>query len=101
MVLIYSSEMPTDRATQMSLGLNHGLPAWYRRTMGYSMNQPSVSPPNSITTVSPQGNQRQLDGNWRRLEGAPGVNSNGGNFSSFQQANGKTFLTFYILIALN
>ncbi|KAF8864919.1 hypothetical protein BDZ45DRAFT_668849 [Acephala macrosclerotiorum] len=27
----YKHEMPTDKATQLSLGLNHGLPNWYRR----------------------------------------------------------------------
>lgn len=26
--------MPLDRETQLSLGLNHGVPAWYRRAHG-------------------------------------------------------------------
>lgn len=27
----YKHEMPMDKATQMSLGLNHGIPNWYKR----------------------------------------------------------------------
>jgi hypothetical protein len=27
----YKHEMPTDKATQLSLGLSHGFPNWYRR----------------------------------------------------------------------
>lgn len=36
----YKHEMPTDKATQMSLGLNHGLPAWYKRAHGVQLREP-------------------------------------------------------------
>jgi hypothetical protein len=35
----YSHEMPMDRETQLSLGLNHGLPNGYRREYGIFLHR--------------------------------------------------------------
>src|ERR1700712_1592299 len=44
----YKHEMPMDKATQMSLGLNHGLPSWYKRANGVQLRtEPQQSPPSS------------------------------------------------------
>ncbi|POS85781.1 hypothetical protein EPUL_001896 [Erysiphe pulchra] len=34
----FKHEMPTDRETQIAVGLNHGFPNWYRRACGQKMN---------------------------------------------------------------
>lgn len=72
------SEMPTDKATQLSLGLNHGLPNWYRRAYGVNLHNSPTSHPVGEGLVSPSPINRQLDGNWRRgIENGPsrdGVN---------------------------
>lgn len=34
----FKHEMPTDRKTQIALGLNHGFPNWYRRACGLKMS---------------------------------------------------------------
>ncbi len=63
-----------DRETQLSLGLNHGLPNWYRREYGVSMQSPAGPP----ALPGPQSNR--LDGPWRRLESTqaePGYTSPG------------------------
>ncbi|KAE9377940.1 hypothetical protein N431DRAFT_554254 [Stipitochalara longipes BDJ] len=70
----YRHEMPMDRETQLSLGLNHGLPNWYRREYGVNMQSPAAPP----ALLGPPNNR--LDGPWRRLEAAqaePGYTSPG------------------------
>ena len=58
----YLHEMPTDKATQVSLGLNHGLPTWYRRAQMVDIRpSPPVNP--IPPTVS---NPNRLSGPWRR-----------------------------------
>ncbi|RKF61602.1 putative c-x8-c-x5-c-x3-h type zinc finger protein [Erysiphe neolycopersici] len=34
----FKHEMPTDRKTQIAVGLNHGFPNWYRRACGQKMS---------------------------------------------------------------
>ncbi|CAD6500655.1 BgTH12-06364 [Blumeria graminis f. sp. triticale] len=55
----FKHEMPNDKATQISLGLNHGYPNWYRRACANAYLSPSLSAP----LPSPI---RPIDGNWRR-----------------------------------
>lgn len=52
----YKHEMPMDKATQLSLGLNHGLPAWYKRAQAIQIrpeSQSSDSATSSIRTAGP------------------------------------------------
>ncbi|PVH85369.1 hypothetical protein DL98DRAFT_568540 [Cadophora sp. DSE1049] len=64
----YKHEMPFDRATQLTLGLNHGIPNWYRRAYSLTMH-PESPPPFSMT--SPPSSEKRFEGPWRRLEGPP------------------------------
>ncbi|PQE17243.1 chromatin remodeling complex subunit protein [Rutstroemia sp. NJR-2017a BVV2] len=41
----YKHEMPTDKATQLSLGLSHGFPNWYRRAHGLNPSPPTMTVP--------------------------------------------------------
>jgi hypothetical protein len=52
--------MPMDKATQLSLGLNHGLPAWYKRAQTVQ-----IRPEPQVTATSPSS---RLTGPWRRLD---------------------------------
>ncbi|KAK0108365.1 hypothetical protein ONS95_003177 [Cadophora gregata] len=63
----YKHEMPFDRATQLTLGLNHGIPNWYRRAHSNNM-LPEGPPPRS--TTSPESSGKRLEAPWRRLEGS-------------------------------
>lgn len=54
-----------DKETQLALGLNHGLPNWYRRA--YAVNVQPTSPP-EITAHPLATTQNRLEGPWRRLE---------------------------------
>jgi len=63
----YRHEMPMDRETQLSLGLNHGLPNWYRREYGVNIQSP-LAPPAPPALPAPSTNR--LNGPWRRLEAA-------------------------------
>ncbi|KAG9238100.1 hypothetical protein BJ875DRAFT_437785 [Amylocarpus encephaloides] len=68
----FKHEMPTDKETQVSLGLNHGFPGWYRRAHAPTL----ISPPRlnieiTSTAGSPSNggvSQRISSGSWRRLE---------------------------------
>jgi hypothetical protein len=67
----YLHKMPGDKQTQVSLGLNHGYPAWYRRQQKDACNgAPSV--PNSISPPpprkTPDNTRSRIDENWRRFE---------------------------------
>lgn len=59
--------MPMDRETQLTLGLNHGLPNWYRRA--YAVNVQPASPP-AIDAPPLAPTNSRLEGPWRRLEAA-------------------------------
>ncbi|KAM3074687.1 hypothetical protein ACMFMG_008112 [Clarireedia jacksonii] len=63
----YKHEMPTDKVTQLSLGLSQGFPNWYRRAHGLN-----PSPP--MTTVPIMGAAR-TSASWRRQDTAsvPGI----------------------------
>ncbi|PQE26345.1 chromatin remodeling complex subunit protein [Rutstroemia sp. NJR-2017a BBW] len=63
----YKHEMPTDKATQLSLGLSHGFPNWYRRANGLN-----PSPP---TTTVPIIGAGRTTASWRRQDtgSMPGV----------------------------
>ncbi|PQE15349.1 chromatin remodeling complex subunit protein [Rutstroemia sp. NJR-2017a WRK4] len=56
----YKHEMPTDKATQLSLGLSHGFPSWYRRAHGLN-----PSPP---TTVVPMIGAGRTTASWRQQD---------------------------------
>jgi hypothetical protein len=56
----YKHEMPMDKATQLALGLNHGLPTWYKRAQAVQMRPETQSMdavPSSVRTTGP----------WRRM----------------------------------
>lgn len=58
-----------DRETQLALGLNHGLPNWYRRA--YAVNvQPNTPPAIAAPPSAPATTHNRLEGPWRRLEAA-------------------------------
>ncbi|KAH6713073.1 hypothetical protein BKA61DRAFT_483753 [Leptodontidium sp. MPI-SDFR-AT-0119] len=75
----YKHEMPLDKATQLTLGLNHGIPSWYRRA--YAITLRPSSPP-MPPMFSPPSNGSRTEGPWRRLEGLP-PKMGGGNRSAF------------------
>ncbi|KAF4624333.1 hypothetical protein G7Y89_g13837 [Cudoniella acicularis] len=70
----YRHEMPMDKATQLSLGLNFGLPNWYRRAYGVNLNSP---PPALPPSLSSPPNPNRVAGPWRRIEAPPGMGGNG------------------------
>lgn len=81
----YKHEMPMDKVTQMGLGLNHGLPNWYRRAYAINLHEPTAPVP----IASPP--RARTEGSWRnrarsQLEAAP--TSAGGS----QSAPGKVSL---------
>lgn len=55
----YKHEMPMDKATQLSLGLNHGLPAWYKRAQAVQIRPESQSSDSATTSI-------RTSGPWRR-----------------------------------
>lgn len=59
----YKHEMPMDKATQLSLGLNHGLPTWYKRAQAVQIR------PDSQLTDTAQSSVR-TSGPWRRMNTA-------------------------------
>ncbi|OWP02736.1 hypothetical protein B2J93_153 [Marssonina coronariae] len=61
----YRHEMPSDKATQMMLGLNHGTPSWYRRAFGSTLGP--ETPPAALVSTPPRPSQR-LAGNVNRGE---------------------------------
>lgn len=78
----YKHEMPMDKATQMTLGLNHGLPNWYRRAYAVNLNQEPTSP----ASISSPPRHARTEGSWRsraqgRLEAAPSGQSGAGELS--------------------
>ncbi|TEY37386.1 hypothetical protein BOTCAL_0522g00030 [Botryotinia calthae] len=68
----YKHEMPMDKATQVSLGLNHGVPNWYRRQHGLSVS-PQIGTNVQIeapcATPTPTGGASRTSQSWRRKEG--------------------------------
>ncbi|KAH8685676.1 hypothetical protein BGZ60DRAFT_97821 [Tricladium varicosporioides] len=71
----YKHEMPMDRATQQTLGLNHGLPNWYRRAYGVNLSSPPTDSP--IGSIASLPNSNRLAGPWRRIESSPSMNNGG------------------------
>jgi hypothetical protein len=55
--------MPLDKATQVALGLNHGLPAWYKRQQQVTLMQPMAGL-GATTNLSSMSASRSL-GSWR------------------------------------
>jgi hypothetical protein len=41
----YKHKIPTDKATQLSLGPSHGIPNWYRHVDGLSPSRPTTTVP--------------------------------------------------------
>ena len=92
----YKHEMPYDKATQRSLGLFHGLPAWWRKLQADQQRQGRVSTadeePQDKAVAVPGGPNRALAGSvpdtpalqqdWRKGESAaasarrPGLDEN-------------------------
>lgn len=72
----YKHVMPTDKLTQVSLGLNHGFPGWYRRLNrdaleGYQGSSPTdPSPPQSLADHPYSNSRARIDENWRGLAAA-------------------------------
>jgi hypothetical protein len=64
----YLHEMPMDKATQISLGLNHGIPTWYRRSQIVELR---LSPPVNLSPPA-SSNPNRLSGPWRRQEASSG-----------------------------
>jgi hypothetical protein len=63
----YKHEMPMDKATQLSLGLNHGLPLWYKRAQAVQMRaEPQQQ---QQLAISPSPSPR-VAGPWRRADAA-------------------------------
>jgi hypothetical protein len=89
----YKHVMPTDKATQMSLGLNHGFPTWYRRANHDLLNSvPSAGTIQPAATAVTTGHsthetsRARIDENWRggSARGHCNDNKSGGG------VNGKT-----------
>ncbi|KAH8592698.1 hypothetical protein B0O99DRAFT_743329 [Bisporella sp. PMI_857] len=59
----FKHEMPLDKATQVALGLNHGLPAWYKRQQQVTLMQPMAGL-GATTNLSSMSASRSL-GSWR------------------------------------
>lgn len=86
----YRHEMPMDSATQQLLGLNHGLPTWYRRT--YNIN--AQPPPPLPALPGPAGESHRIEGPWRRLEAGhseEGYNPESLTIQSHSSHNRKLF----------
>jgi hypothetical protein len=66
----YKHTMPTDKATQMSLGLNHGVPNWYRRAYAVPPFSPGSQAPAALapSIPSPPTNSNRMSGPWRRQD---------------------------------
>jgi len=63
----YKHEMPLDKATQRELGLNNGLPAWYKRQQAVQLL------PNPVGASAPAGHsQVSTRSSWRRAKPVPG-----------------------------
>lgn len=54
----YKHEMPMDKITQLSLGLNHGIPTWYKRAQAVQI-RPDVQ-------LSDSPSPLRATGPWRR-----------------------------------
>jgi hypothetical protein len=94
----YKHEMPMDKATQLSLGLNHGLPNWYRRAYGVTMTPVSPqSPPAQMISpaITSPPNPARLAGPWRRLEAPPSMDGSSQN----DRHNGHCKLFEKLLVA--
>lgn len=77
----YKHIMPTDKATQVALGLNHGFPNWYRRVHQDKCNGAPGAPPAVMpaTHTTPENSRAHMDDNWRRQESAHnGTKTSGG-----------------------
>lgn len=87
----YKHEMPTDKTTQLSLGLNHGFPNWYRRAFAVQMHPES---PES-TVGSPPAASERLTNPWRRNDGLVGPSRaiNGTSSSSGPHIGPRKFVT--------
>src|SRR4051794_26409315 len=65
----YKHDMPMDKATQMSLGLNHGLPIWYKRANGVQLRTEPQVPTTPCPVVNRSSNG--TNGSWRKADGSP------------------------------
>ncbi|ESZ95771.1 hypothetical protein SBOR_3840 [Sclerotinia borealis F-4128] len=65
----YKHEMPMDKSTQVSLGLNHGVPNWYRRQHGLSVSPPSGSNGQiEVSGTTPISTTARTSQSWRRKD---------------------------------
>lgn len=80
----YKHFMPTDKVTQVSLGLNHGFPNWFRRAQrdGLEGAPTMAALPSLISSSAPENthptSRARLDDNWRGGGGVkigPGVSN--------------------------
>lgn len=91
----YKHEMPMDKATQLSLGLNHGFPNWYKRQHGMQMNQQAQA--QGQLTITHRGGRAgnggtNRTGDWRSREsmGALPAPSTQSNNTSDIRGNGSS-----------
>ena len=61
----YKHEMPLDKATQMSLGLNHGIPKWYKLKHQVNLKRRDSLSSESTLTNSPIPNPPHNQASWR------------------------------------
>ncbi len=91
----YKHQMPLDKATQLAVGLNHGLPNWYRRAYGHNIiHSPELTSPQQMG--SPPSRRTAIGRSWRghpSLETSPSnlppnLRTGGGNDRGKQNGNG-------------
>ena len=91
----YKHEMPMDKATQVSLGLSHGVPSWYRRQHGLSLSPPSATTGKSESIgTTPTSATSRTSQSWRRQE----ASSFPGPTSTQNGANGRGTGISFLLI---
>ncbi|CAG8955547.1 hypothetical protein HYFRA_00009501 [Hymenoscyphus fraxineus] len=92
----YKHEVPTDKATQMSLGLNHDLPSWYRRAYSVGNTIGSHGPPEGVMDWRCR---RYMDGGRRDVEYFSAMTLNYGLSRNADRVE-STQLTIDILAAM-
>ncbi len=84
-----------DKATQLAVGLNHGLPSWYRRAYGNTINlSPELTSPRQIS--SPPSIRPGIERSWRGRSSievgpsspTPNPRNGGGNSSGIRKSTG-------------
>ncbi|APA12225.1 hypothetical protein SS1G_10780 [Sclerotinia sclerotiorum 1980 UF-70] len=64
----FKHEMPMDKATQLLVGLNHGLPNWYRNQQNASASSGSGTAQIEASGTTPTNGTSRTSQSWRRKE---------------------------------